>query len=394
MLISIHDRSYLYILSNIYFNKTFINAMNTSLIKKILRPIKRNIIEKKVRIEARKIIKEIKQNKARKRIFYLGVTENNNIGDNAQFYCINQWIKKHYPTYKVFRVNASIITESKGVWLKFFINNYNLKDDFIIFQSGYNTQDHGYNLGYWSLGNHELMHRLIADNLPEAKILMMPQTIFFQNEKYKRRTSESYNKCKNMLFLARDEFSYQTALDMFPNIKVELYPDIVTTLIGKFNFNHKREGIFLCTRNDNEKFYKASEIENLYNRLSKYYLVDKGDTQSNVSGKDTRKRLQYYITSVIEQLSKYKVVITDRYHGTILSLCANTPVIIIKSNDHKVISGANWFKGIYDDYVYIANDLDDAYNQATIICNQSKNELLSPYFEEKFYDKLPLLFNF
>lgn len=52
-------------------------------------------------------------------------------------------------------------------------------------------------------------------------------------------------------------------------------------------------------------------------------------------------------------MSHYKVVITDRYHGTIFSLIANTPVIIIKSTDHKVTTGADWFKGIYDDYVYV-----------------------------------------
>lgn len=368
--------------------------MNISLLKKKLRPIKRYIIESKVRIEAQRSINEIKCSKAKKRIFYLGVTENNNIGDNAQFYCINQWIEKHYPTYEVFRINASIITESKALWLKFFVNNFDYKNDFIIFQSGYNTQDHGYHLGDWFLGNHELMHRLIADNLPEAKILMMPQTIFFQNESYKKRTSDSYDKCKNMLFLARDEFSYQIAQRMFPNIKIGLYPDIVTTLIGKFKFKNERKGIFLCTRNDTEKFYTESEIENLCNRLSKHYPVKRGDTQNNVSGKSTRKRLEFYITNTIEQLSTYKVVITDRYHGTILSLCANTPVIIIKSNDHKVTTGANWFKGIYDDYVYTANDLNDAYNKAKEICNHFTPRPLTPYFEENYYDKLPSLFNF
>ena len=95
------------------------HLMNINLLKKKLRPIKRNIIESIVRIEARKSINEIEQDKNKKRIFYLGVTENNNIGDNAQFYCINQWIQKHYPSHKVFRINASIITEKKRLWLNF-----------------------------------------------------------------------------------------------------------------------------------------------------------------------------------------------------------------------------------------------------------------------------------
>ena len=45
-------------------------------------------------------------------------------------------------------------------------------------------------------------------------------------------------------------------------------------------------------------------------------------------------------------------------------LVNTTPVIIIKSTDHKVTTGADWFKGIYDEYVYLAEDLDDAYEIA------------------------------
>ena len=91
-------------------------------------------------------------------------------------------------------------------------------------------------------------------------------------------------------------------------------------------------------------------------------------------------------------MSQYKCVITDRYHGTIFSLCANTPVIIIQSNDHKVITGANWFKNIYDDYVYVAKNLDDAYDKAIEICKDFKYKQLEAYFDKEYYDKLKTYF--
>ncbi len=59
-----------------------------------------------------------------------------------------------------------------------------------------------------------------------------------------------------------------------------------------------------------------------------------------------------------------KLIITDRYHGTILSLVAGTPVIVIKTTDHKVTTGAEWFRGVYDDYVYLAESLQQAYDIA------------------------------
>lgn len=361
-------------------------------VRKFLRPVKRNFIEYTIRKQSLLSIKEINENQNINRIFYLGITENNNLGDNAQYYCTQLWIKKHYPTYKVFYINASMINERKHLWLSFFIKNFSLKNDLIIFQSGYNTQDHGYNLGCNMLRNHELMHRLILDNLPEAKILMLPQTVYFQTEKYKKRTSESYNKCHNMLFLARDEVSYRISLEMFPHINVKLYPDIVTTLIGKFIYKNERKGIFLCTRNDSEKFYDDKDLDNLFIKLSEKHIVRRGDTQSSVSGSEIRRQLKIHILQEIERLSKYQVVITDRYHGTIFALCAGTPVIIIKTNDHKVTTGATWFKGIYDNHVYLAKDLEDAYYKAMDICRNFEYTSLEPYFEKEYYDKLPQLF--
>lgn len=70
-----------------------------------------------------------------------------------------------------------------------------------------------------------------------------------------------------MLFLARDQFSYEQAKEMFPDIRVEAFPDIVTTLIGTLTFNNKRNGVCLCTRNDGEKLYSYEEINALKKNL-------------------------------------------------------------------------------------------------------------------------------
>lgn len=317
------------------------------------------------------------------RIFYLGITAHSNLGDMAQHYCICNWIQQNYPNAHLIKIESDIVVYPNYDFLSV-LKKYYRNDDVIIFQSGYTTQDLG--------GNHELMHRLVINAIPYAHILMMPQTIFFRHEENRLRTSKCYNQASNMLFLARDMISYDQAKKMFPNITVKPFPDIVTSLIGTLNFNNTRSGVCICVRDDGEKFYTENEIKNLCKEISKYTNITITDTTINVNYLEIRENLQKYIKEAIEKFSKYNVVITDRYHGTIFSLAAGTPVIIIKSNDHKVVTGVDWFKGIYDDYVYVAKDLVDAQNICKKIMNKQLSHDIKPFFKEQYYDNLKTLF--
>ena len=179
------------------------------------------------------------------------------------------------------------------------------------------------------------------------------------------------------------------AKEMFPDINKACYPDIVTTLIGTFESNHNREGIIFCLRNDTEKYYSDEELAVLENKCKAFASIDRTDT---TKGRQVVKEAEKFIFSEIERYSKFKVMITDRYHGTILSLIAGTPVVIIKTTDHKVVTGADWFKGVYDDHVYLAKDLEEAYELAKKLYIREEYKTLKPYFENNYYDKLPAVF--
>lgn len=80
-------------------------------------------------------------------------------------------------------------------------------------------------------------------------------------------------------------------------------------------------------------------------------------------------------------------------YGTIFSLIASTPVIVLQTTDHKVTTGADWFKGIYDDYVFVAQDLQDAHRIAEeILQRPDAAKPLTPYFADNYYAKLKALF--
>ena len=98
--------------------------------------------------------------------------------------------------------------------------------------------------------------------------------------------------------------------------------------------------------------------------------------------------METVIYSKINSFRKYEVVITDRYHGTIFALIANVPVIVLSSKDHKVSTGLDWFKGVYDGMVYSAKSIENAYEiTEKILRNKLSNEN-QLYFEQAYYAKL------
>lgn len=337
-------------------------------------------MEKKLFYEGKKLLEE---DHCKRRVFYLGSPSHANLGDLAQGVCIRRWIKNNLPDYDLVEIKTNWLVNTHYSLLSILKSNYQ-ENDIIIFQSGYATTDLG--------GYADDMHCAVIEELPDAYFLMMPQTILFVDEARKDRTSRIYNSAHKMLYLARDNVSFHMAEEMFPDIEVREYPDIVTTMIGSMDFESNRNGILLCCRDDSEKYYSDDDISKLMERCSSIAPVTITDTTKNKSKKEIISNPSNFVEREIEKYSHYKLVITDRYHGTIFSLIAGTPVIIIKSTDHKVTTGADWFKGIYDDYVFLAEDLDDAYKLAQRLYKKHFNHKLEAHFERDYYAKLFDLF--
>ena len=203
-----------------------------------------------------------------------------------------------------------------------------------------------------------------------------------------QRASRIFGNRKNLTLLCRDEVSYQKAKEMFGSTKLLLYPDIVTSLIGTRTYDNTRDGVLFCMRDDIEAFYKPSEIDALMKRFGNV-RKEKVDTTLKISAKMMKSNRDKLIDDMIEKFSTYQVVITDRYHGTIFSAIANTPVVVIGSADHKLSSGVKWFpKDVFGDNVQFAKDLDDAYQKAQAILAKKTLRMNPPYFKEKYWDKL------
>jgi exopolysaccharide biosynthesis predicted pyruvyltransferase EpsI len=224
---------------------------------------------------------------------------------------------------------------------------------------------------------------------PDFPITIFPQTIYFTSKSEENRAALILESHPDLTLLCRDTVSYNKAKEFLKRTNLLLYPDIVTSLIGNYAFKGRREGILLCKRNDKESFYSNSEIDNLLSCLNKITQTHITDTTLNINYRNIIKNRKKYLENIFLQYSKYSTVITDRYHGMIFSLIAGTPVIIIKTNDHKLTSGLNWFShNIFKEYVSIAENLNDAYDLALINIKNPVKNILPAYFQENYFNTL------
>lgn len=315
----------------------------------------------------------------KKRIYYFGRPEHSNLGDLAQCYCIRKFFKDEFSDYDVVEIPSRNYMKNSFGCRDFLLQSMRPKD-VVFFQSGYCTQDIG--------GFEDYMHQAVINDFPNNKLVMLPQTVCFYKKEREELASKVYNSHTNLHFFARDKFSFETAEKMFPDIPKYLYPDIVTTLIGQYDYHNERNGVLFCIRNDAEKYYTDEEIDKLRKALSELTKCDKLDTTIRVEYYEILRNLQQYIESYFEKFSKSKVIITDRYHGTIFSLVAGTPVIVIQTNDHKVKTGVEWFKGIYDNGVFFAETLEEAEIKAKEILENYEYTKNEPYFMKEYYKKL------
>lgn len=326
----------------------------------------------------------------KKRIYLLCEPKHANLGDQAQLMCTLKWLKENYPEYKVIRFGymfgafdynlrsrlKSLLLILKYAWLKLTIR----RDDIFVGHSGYFFVDH--HVGW-------MTYAFFMKYFPHHRMVILPQTVNFYSPVAKRMAAQAFGSKPNLTLLCRDEVSFDNAKHLFGGTKMLLFPDIVTSLIGTLHFDNRRDGVLLCVRNDVEAFYTKEELSGFLERFT-CNRREVTDTTISVAQKDMARERDRLIMEKIKYFSTFKVVVTDRYHGTIFSAIASTPVVVINSADHKLSSGVNWFpKEVFKDYVQFANNLDEAYTMANQMLERTDLEYNNPsYFKNEYWNRL------
>lgn len=313
------------------------------------------------------------------RIWYFGVPIHQNLGDQAQKFVIEKWLENNYPMAEIVKIPSQAFNAGTRRVIRI-IKDYIQPNDLIVMQSGH-TMD--------GLHDDETPHRLASTCFPDNRIIFFPTSIRFNSKRGKELDRKAIGSHVNTLFLARDAVSAQIARDLYPRLDVRLYPDVVTSLIGKYSFDNQREGVLLCARNDGEKLYSYAAIDKLASALSGLCDVSRTDTTVKWDGIDLDSHDAWTgIEGVIESYSQKCVIVTDRYHGTIFARIAGTPVVVLKTNDHKVVSGAKWFIDAGDKGIVVADNLEEVPGLVSDFMKRFPDGVSAPAIAADYYDGL------
>jgi len=298
-----------------------------------------------------------------------------NVGDQAQALAIRKWFCKHFGDRPVLELNKDEVYR-----YALSLSKITGKDDLIFLHSGGNLGDKG----LWS----ERARRLIVANLPDNRIISLPQTIFFSDsdtgKEELRRSRDIYSRHKDLVLLARDERSLSLAREYFPGCRVGLAPDFVLSL-GSFPPQAPRgEKVLLCLRNDPE-----SVLDETAKKAIEKPLGDLGRTcdyyDTTIARDIARERREEEFQRMLDIFGRYRLVITDRLHGIIFCVLTQTPCIALKTVDHKILASMKWFEEL--PYIFTAQGvgaLSEIVPQALAVTDFSGKDWNALYF-----DKLP-----
>lgn len=187
----------------------------------------------------------------------------------------------------------------------------------------------------------EMMLRNILENFKDNEIIVFPQTVYFdKNESFFEESKKIYSLNKRVVFMMREEFSYEFMKKNMSKCNSILVPDIV--LYNKcIEYKSDRKNCLLCIRNDKEKVqYDFEKIKKILDdkKLDFNYtdtVIKKGIYKFN------RKKELY---KKFKQFSCAKLIITDRLHGMVFAYITETPCLVLENSSYKVKGLYKWLE--------------------------------------------------
>jgi pyruvyl transferase EpsI len=311
--------------------------------RKYIRKVKWNI---KSIIRFFKLFIEVLSSK--EKVFILATPKHGNLGDQAIALAEYEFLKDIKKDVKIIEIEGDFLRRKRYVKLyKLLIG----KKDILIHGGGF--------IGtLWM--EEEIGLRNIVSLFRKNKIIIFPQTIYYENSNSGKNTLEKslsiFEKHKDLTICVREKYSYEEYKEIFRKNNLIQVPDMVTYL-PPLNYIEKKSGVLLCMRNDREKAVDNSIIEELKRYISSYYDnedIKYTDTVIDefISIKDRKEE----VYSKIKEFSRAKLIVTDRLHGMVFAAIAQTPCIVFGNCNNKVRGIYNWIKN--NEYIYFVENTE------------------------------------
>ena len=271
-------------------------------------------------------------NKGKKAFVFLAA-DYGNLGDVAITYAQKQFLSERLPNHEIIEVPISRTIDGI-IAVRRVIN----KDDLITTVGGGNLGD--------LYDQIEYLRQLVVRYFPDNKVISFPQTFDFHVGSGKnnglKKASATYNKHKNLTFVAREQKSYNLMAEHFVKNKVILTPDIVMYL-NQIQ-DSVRRGVVLCMRADGEKNLSQENEQSMLDLVKQSFdTVTVYDTHIDKNHLTSGER-ELELEKIWKEFRGSELVITDRLHGMIFCYITQTPCIVFQNNNHKVKGCFEWIR--------------------------------------------------
>jgi len=281
-----------------------------------------------------------------KKIVLLGTPTHGNIGDAAIILAEEKFIKDNFSEYEFIKVPDEEIEDRIDE-----LKNTLVDEDIILLHGGGNLGDE-----YIICENRR---RMVIETFPNNKIILMPQTIHFNDSQYGKeeleKTKKIYNNHKKLTLIARETVSFEKMKQEFPEVNVILTPDIVMYL--NETKNTPREGIIFAMRSDVEKVLTNEQTEKINKIAEKHFektsMTDTYHKEDSIVDETREKIFQ----DKLDEFRGAELVITDRLHGMIFATITSTPCIALGNYNHKIESSFEWLKS--QKYIKFLKNIDN-----------------------------------
>lgn len=278
------------------------------------------------------------------KIILFNTPEHDNLGDHLIAISELDFLKKYFPYNQIIE-----ITDMEYLWHHDKIRQYVTKEDILLITGG------GFMGSLW-LYNCENNVRSIISEYPDNRIIIFPQTVFFEDtpkgvSEYEK--SKSIYSChKNLTICAREKASFDTLNNMIDKNKVFMLPDMALLYSNKTIKHTDLQKALICFRQDKESILSESEKVFVENELKKRgYRIEYTSMHEGIVGKEQRRKK---VEAKLTEISNAELVVTDTLHCMVSAALTKTECIFFDNLSGKVGNVYKWIDN--NVFLHFCND--------------------------------------
>ena len=208
--------------------------------------------------------------------------------------------------------------------------------------------------------HHQALRERVIEAYPDNKILVMPQSVHYQDGSKLAHVLSLLKSHKNLYMFVRDEYSLGQLNSAFDNEHLKLLPDMAFCISDWWrSIDHVPEKVLSLRRRDveaintgnQEDSFDWADLFNSYDwfcyklarRLARYenkLLINLGLAPF------WKWYSQRLILRAVKKFTAYRVVDTDRLHGMILALLIGNEVVMRDNSYGKLHRFATYWLGL------------------------------------------------